>query len=293
MLDPASWLDAAQTLTLGQRRRTGHDCGDGPVLVIEHKENGWSAWCHRCHDKGWVPKPAPTLAERYAAKAAQREADAAIRQDPRPPYPPTFDVAQWPLQARVWLYKAGLNNEAIGQLGAYFHEPSRRVVLPVLDEGRLVYWQARNVGLCEAGAPKYLNPHVDRQQLCPRFGADDVVVLVEDILSAYRVGQVGEAWSLMGTALYTPTLVRLLETGKPVLVWLDNDPTIRNAGQRAAAEVMRTLTNVGIKCHNIVSDRDPKLHSRDEIRRIIHELRPFVASDHEASSALQEVVASG
>ena len=273
MLELSSWIDKAQALELGVKARTTHDCGPGDVLIIEHKQGGWSAYCHRCADKGWRSKPMPSLAERAAAKAAQQAADEALKHDPRPPYPPVFDVQQWPLQARVWLYKAGLNNEAIGQLGAYYHERTRRVVLPVLDEGQLVYWQARNVGLCEAGAAKYLNPKADRTQLCPRYGSDDVVVLTEDILSAFRVGQVSEAWSLMGTKLHTPTLVRLPTTGKPVLVWLDNDPTVRNAGQRAAADVMRNLTNVGIKCHNIVSDKDPKFHSRQEIREVIEQCR--------------------
>lgn len=265
MLDPASWLDKAQSLELGAKVRTTHDCGAGDVLIIEHKQAGWSAYCHRCSDKGWHSKPLPSLAERAEARAAQREADEALKHDPRPPYPPVFDVQQWPLKARVWLYKAGINNEGIGRLGAYYHERTRRVVLPVTDEGRLVYWQARNVGLCEAGAAKYLNPKADRTQLCPRYGEDDVIVLTEDILSAFRVGQVSEAWSLMGTKLHAPTLVRLLKAGKPVLVWLDNDDAFHNAGQVAAAKVIRTLTNVGIKCANIVTDLDPKLLSRAQI----------------------------
>lgn len=266
MLDVGSWLPQAEALEQGRKARVQHDCGEGTPMIVEHKEAGWSAWCHRCGDKGWKPKPAPTLGERIAARDAQRSADEAIRRDPRPPMPADFNIEQWPLQARVWLYKAGLFQRDIAELGAYFHERTGRVVLPVVDEGRLVYWQGRNVGLCPAGAPKYINPEVDRKELCPRYGQDGVIVLAEDILSAFRLGQVSEGWALMGTKLHTPVLARLIKEGKPVLVWLDMDvDTRRNSGQVAAASIIRTLTNVGIRCANIIHGKDAKALSRAEV----------------------------
>lgn len=288
MLPLEGWLSQAQELQLGQRSRVPHDCGAGSPLIVEHKDDGWSAYCHRCSDHGWKSKPMPTLAERMALKAAQKAADDAMVRDPRPPYPPNFDVDQWPLQARVWLYKAGLFKTDIAQLGAYFHEASGRVILPVLEQGKLVYWQGRNVGLSGHGAPKYINPQVDRKTLCPRYGSGEVIVLTEDILSAYRVGQVSEGWSLMGTKLHTPTLVRLIKEGKPVMVWLDNDPAWNNPGQHAAAVIMRSLTNVGLKCYNILTDRDPKLHSRAEIIEVINNvLRLVPTSTDEVQDGVQ------
>lgn len=278
MMDPRGWLEQAQALPEGRRSRTGHDCGPGSVMIVEHKQDGWSAWCHRCADKGWVPKPLPTLAERVARKAEQQAADDAIRRDPRPPYPADFDVQGWPLAARVWLYKAGLFVEDIKILGAYFHHKSQRVVLPVTKEGKLVYWQARNVGLCPLGAPKYLNPEVDRTTLVAEFGQGPEIVLTEDILSAYRVGMATEAWSLLGTKLPTPILVRLLEEKRPVFVWLDDDDHGNNPGQHAAGVIMRTLTNVGITCRNIKTTLDPKLLSRAQV---IEELEKCRRSLHE------------
>lgn len=265
MLDPRSWLDQAQELAEGRRARVGHDCGPGACMIVEHKAEGWSSYCHRCADKGWVPKPMPTLAERVARKQAQLLADKEIERDPRPPYPPTFDVQQWPLQARVWLFKAGLFVEDIADLGAYYHEPSRRVILPVTKDGKLVYWQGRNVGLCELGAPKYLNSNTDKNGLVASYGEGDVIVLTEDILSAFRVGLVTEAWSLLGTSLCVVTLASLLQRRPPVLVWLDPD----KAGQRAAFKIIRTLTNVGIPCTSILSEKDPKLLSRAEVKAMI------------------------
>lgn len=269
MLPKEGWLHLAQALHEGERKRVPHDCGPGDTLIIEHKQGGWSSYCHRCADKGWVPKALPTLAERAAARAAQLAAQEQIRHDPRPPMPANFDVPSWPLEARVWLYKAGLFTEDIGTLGAYYHEPTKRVVLPVVDGGKVVYWQARNVGLCGPGSPKYLNPRVDREQLLACFGSDSVVVLTEDILSAFRVGQVSQGWSLLGTKLPTPALARLIKEGKPVIVWMDNDPTPKNPGQHAARIIMRSLTNAGVDCVNLVTEKDAKALSRAQIREVI------------------------
>lgn len=260
MLDPVTWLPQAQQLKLGERRKVAHDCGNDS-MIVSHKHDGFSAWCFRCHDKGWHPKPPPTLAERLANRQTQAAADATIEADPRPPQPANFDVASWPLAARVWLFKAGLFVEDIAKLGAYYHPRTRRVVLPVFEGDRLAFWQARCV---EGDGPKYLSSPVPKGSVVPRYGAGRAVTLVEDILSAFRVGMEGEGWSLMGTELSTQVLSKLLQDGRPVQLWLDPD----DAGQSAAATILRTLENTGIKCRNIISDKDPKLLSRAEVRRL-------------------------
>jgi len=268
VLDPAGWLAAAQELDEGKSQRLGHDCGLGDTLIVNHKPTGWAAYCHRCADKGWVPKPLPSLAEKAQRRAAQAAAERAVEADPRPPYPADFNVAGWPLAARVWLYKAALFDRDIADLGAYYNERLNRVILPVVEDGRVVYWQARSI---TGDGPKYLNPRVDRSSLVACYGEDDVIVLTEDILSAYRVGQVSQGWSLLGTKITTPVLARLLAEGKPVLVWLDDDHgrQFGNPGQAAAGKIMRSLTNVGIVCHKIVTSKDPKLLSRAEIKEVL------------------------
>lgn len=273
MLDPAGWLAAAQALDEGKTERLPHDCGLGDTLIVNHKPTGWAAYCHRCADKGWVPKPLPSLAERQARREAQAAAERAVREDPRPPMPADFNVPGWPLAARVWLYKAALFDSDIADLGAYYNPRLNRVVLPVTDgHGKVVYWQARSI---TGDGPKYINPRVDKSDLVACYGSDDIIVLTEDILSAYRVGQVSQGWSLLGTKISTPVLARLLAEGKPVLVWLDDDHgrQFGNPGQEAAGKIMRTLTNVGIVCHNVVTKQDPKLLSRAEIKEVLSECR--------------------
>lgn len=265
MLRQTSWLPQAQALPLGQKERTSHDCGPGDVLLVQHTDKGWSGWCYRCADKGWVPKPLPSLHERLAIQSAQEAAEAAMERDPTPPQPPTYNIAEWPLEARVWLYKAALTNEDIERLGYYWHAPSKRVVLPVIQNGQVVYWQARRI--YDGHPAKYINLRVPRGSVVPCYGSGNSIVLTEDILSSVRCGMSAESWSLMGTQLCPPVLAKLMKDGRPVLIWLDPDP----GGWRAIPAIRRSLDLAGIKYHVINSEKDPKYYSRAEIAQIIKE----------------------
>lgn len=195
------------------------------------------------------------------------------------PAPVQADPTEWPREAYLWFLKAGLGRHDIGRLGAYYHPPSDRVVLPVLDgSGRPVFWQARAF---DGRQPKYLAPDIDRALVVPEFGTATSVTLTEDILSAYKVGQVGEGWSMLGTKLSDHVLTRLMQRhtqqpGFTVNVWLDNDlPPLHqiNRGQVAARKVLARLRAMGIPARNIVSPKDPKLMSLGQIKDYLHVLQ--------------------
>jgi len=266
VLDPKGWLCAAQSLPEGARRRVDHDCGGGRTLVVSHKPDGWHAFCFRCDDYGWVAKPAPSLAERLARRRAQAQQDASIQASLALPAPVNTDVDTWPLPARVWLYRAGIGKPEIAQLGAYWHETSGRVVLPVVQGDAAVYWQARDpCWTRQAPRPKYINPPVDKSTLVARYGSGAEIVLVEDILSAFRVGQVAECWSLLGTNLTDAVLAQILASRKSVAVWLDPDA----AGRAAARRIQRQLLACGVPARRIQTDRDPKLLSKQEVQTVL------------------------
>ena len=264
MLSRASWAHLAEGLEPDRSRRFNHDCGEGRTLKISHEAGRLRAWCHRCNDGDSFVKEEP-LSVRIARLGAIQQADAKLSSGALPE-PREYSVAQWPAAAQLWFFKAGLSTFDIGKLGAYYHVPTGRVVLPV-DRG---FWQAR--ALRPGQLPKYMAPNVDKTLVLPRYGAADRITLTEDVLSAYKVGQVGEGWCLMGTNLQANTLHALLKVGKPVNVWLDNDlpPTHTvNRGQIAAAKVLKTLRSVGIECRNVIAPRDPKLMTYSEIKELV------------------------
>lgn len=262
MLDPASWLEQAQQLSLGQRRRVPHDCGGGKVLLLEHKDNGFAAWCHRCSDTGWHPHPQPSLAERIARLNAVRASESAAEARVAPPVPTEFNPSLWPLPARVWLYKAGFSNDAIQRHGFYYSEPLDRVVLPVFAGGEPVYWQARGF---DPTRPKYLNPDTDKP--LARYGSSGPQVICEDVLSAARVGEVVRGVCLLGTSLSDRAATEVLRAadGGPIIVWLDPD----SAGRKGAAKTCAKLRLAGGTVHVLDTDLDPKLYSRAEIEEFI------------------------
>ena len=94
-----------------------------------------------------------------------------------------------------------------------------------------------------------------------------------DILSAYRVGQVTEAWSLIGVNMNDRIATRILRRGGPVAVWLDPDwnyPEGKRPGVIAAKRITQILQLMGIDVRRITSRADPKNLSQREIRQCLN-----------------------
>lgn len=264
MLAPASWHPQAQGMQIGDRRRLNHDCGDGRTLTLRCDDSGLHAHCFRCNDSGWLPPEPVPLAVRLERIRKAQEADNLVACTTALPEPQVRAWAEWPAACRLWLLKAGLCSADLPSLGAYYHPPSDRVVLPVIDPllGHCVFWQARAV---DKRLPKYLAPSVDKTRVLAAYGKAAAVTLTEDILSAYKVGKVGEGWSLLGTSLNSNTLAKLLQRGCRVNVWLDSDAP----GRRAAAKVLAALRSVGIEANDIVTPLDPKLVHLEKIKELL------------------------
>ena len=258
MTHPANVLALADQLKLGQKRRVEHDCGEGKTLVVSRTERGTSYWCHRCHDKGWIPAER-SLADRIAALNEATEWDGTAQQSLELPGPGKMNPQDWPDEPRLWLYKAGFSNDEIRRHGWYWNPKMERVILPVKVDGKTIYWQGRGF---DTARPKALNPTVNREGLVAKYGRGDWIALTEDILSAAKVGGVGEAWALLGTVLSYSTALALSEAGRPVLLMLDDDP----AGRRGAAEAAKTLNLLGVRNHQVYFGKDPKLVARAVIK---------------------------
>lgn len=266
MLEPQTWLAQAQELALGQSAKADHVCGPGRTMRVAHELKGYRAFCFRCDDSGWYPHPELSLAEKLARAKEKDALEASAIADTRPPMPADFQPTGWPDHARLWLYRAGLGDREIGQSGIYYCPRLDRVVLPVVQGDKLAYWQARGF---ERGRPKYINPPIDKSSITARYGDSGKLIIVEDILSAIKVGLVARGWSILGTTISPTTAasVAAAATSHGVGIWLDPD----KAGRTARAKVQRSLSILGIEATIIRTERDPKHYSREEIKRIIYE----------------------
>ena len=262
-LSPSSWVHLAEGLALGSRIRTNHDCGPGSTLTVRREVAGLSAHCFRCNDSGWHPAPPEPLSVRLGRLAKAQVADDKIAASVALPGPVRVPWSDWPAACRLWLLKAGLSGADAGLLGAYYHPPSDRVVLPVLGPSGPVFWQARAV---QPGRfPKYLAPPLDKSSVVPVYGSAQDVTRTEDLLSAYKVGTVGEGWSLLGTSISPGCMTKLLARGARVNVWLDPD----GAGHKGATKVLAALRGAGLEARRVISKRDPKLMHRSDIKELL------------------------
>ena len=249
---------AGQNLQKGQRIRIEHHCGDGRTLLVGRDHRGISAYCFRCHEKGFIPAER-SLAERIAALSEAKECDGAAQESLELPGPGKLDPQDWPDKPRVWLYQAGFSDTEIRRHGWYWNPRLERVILPVKADGKTIYWQGRGF---DPARPKAINPAANREGLVAKYGSGDWIALTEDILSAAKVGSVGEAWALLGTVLSDSTALALAEARRPVLLMLDADA----AGMRGAATASKTLSLLGVWHKQVYFGKDPKLIPRSTIK---------------------------
>jgi hypothetical protein len=265
-LNLSEWFPQAQGLAVGQRKRGDHDCGDGGSLLISREAEGYTAYCFRCGATG-SKKEQESLEKRIARLAHEENADSHARQSVELPSPRVYTLREWPQAAALWFYKMGLSPSKIAELGLYWCPDLGRVVLPIFEADRPVYWTARS----HKRAPKWLTPAVRKDGMVARYGIGkgDTIVLCEDPLSAYKVGSITESWSLLGTKLHSRHVSALMAAGRRVAVWLDDDQGRRggrNPGQQAAKEIVSRLRAVGLDVRNIKSPRDPKYYNREYLQ---------------------------
>ena len=275
MLVLGTWLEQARALPAGRSARVNHDCGGGRTLKVSHDEDGtFRAYCHRCGEGGGH-RPKPDLQALVAISKRLRFHDALLREKPGVlPEPATYDMDDWPPAARLWLYRAGIGKNEAAILGAFYHAPTDRVVLPVGRPpfGRHVaeFYQAR--AYQPGRFPKYLGPDYRPPELIaayePVIQADPrrIPVLTEDILSAFKVSLAGHTgWAVLGTSIPASYIAELLRQGRGCSLWLDPD----EAGQRAAKKYIKQLRAYSIPVRNILSEKDPKLCFVEQIKELL------------------------
>jgi hypothetical protein len=139
-----------------------------------------------------------------------------------------------------------------------------RVILPCFNpEGELTYWQGRSV----SSKPKYLNAESERgSRWFVNTGINpNTLVIVEDILSAIKVGRQFDSIALLGSFIPTK-LLDYFSKYAIIVLWLDED---KKATAIKFAHKFRQLS--GKPVHVVSTRLDPKALSDEEIYNTIYD----------------------
>lgn len=180
----------------------------------------------------------------------------------------TTDPDECHVKANVWFNKYGITDEEREHYQLGWSEQWKRAILPIYQRGQLIAFQARRLLDQDAG-PKYLTRKLeghDRPYFTAGWGehlAFDTMVVVEDMLSAIKVGRQFTTTAILNAVLSQDMVTGILRY-KPtrVAVWLDDDnPAVRQSQRRIMrrvapyADVLR-VTGIG---------KDPKELDNDQI----------------------------
>lgn len=159
-------------------------------------------------------------------------------------------LLQWGLPYQYWLKKVG------------FSPKENRLIFLVGEP--TVFSLGRYLG--EDKGPKKWYVWGDPHRHCEVVGDGEKIVLVEDLLSAHKVGQVTTAIPLFGVNYHPPHLYYLMNDARPVVLWLDKD---QEGEVKKKAVKLSMLLNKAVDV--LITDKDPKEYSVDEISRYVSE----------------------
>lgn len=174
-----------------------------------------------------------------------------------------------PEPVKEWLNKWNLNELELSQLKCLYSDSKSLLIFPVYGAFKeLLMYQGRYFG-DNPDHPKYLTfgaknvlhvlHHWDKGT--PSF--DPTVVCVEDLISAVKIGSVTNALPLWGASIPLELARRLSKRFSRLCIWLDMDKAKESLKSRS------TLSMMFDEVQSIVTEKDPKEYSHDEIRRFL------------------------
>lgn len=253
------WLEIAKNIPQGGNRRMAcsESCGQDNSQLVSHSHKGYNRYCFRCQAHQFVPHGQLRIADIERHKRERAIMDARV---PTLPDDYTLDV---PVRKMFWYLQYGIDADLAREYRIGYSEKLDRIVLPVYEEEELTALQMRAVD--KWIKPKYLNPHgpkVSSAVFQSHTDNNGITVVVEDILSAIKVGKVAHTTSILGTNMTDARAMKIAKQNHTAILWLDND----KAGHNGRVDAVRQLQMQGLEVYTVQSERDPKKYNTDEIK---------------------------
>jgi len=155
------------------------------------------------------------------------------------------------IRGQLWLGQYGFDYDLCIKYG--IKETSTGIILPIHSATGLVQdYQVRRYSLL----PKYVTHRTNKNAQVLNGWSTKPVVVVEDLLSSYKLHSVGfTTICLMGTSFSKTTLVETgLDRTQRVVLWLDDDA----AGHAGAAKLYRELSPMFLNSITSINMQQPK-----------------------------------
>lgn len=168
-----------------------------------------------------------------------------------------------PSKSIKWLKSYGITDAEI-QANGYVYDEERDYLCWPLDSSEV--YQGRYFG-SDKDKPRYISHGRLGQtaiNVSNETGRTDIIVFVEDKLSAIKVGRLVAAVPICSAKVSIGRLIRAGKLFKHIGIWLDSD---KRAQAVKSALIARTVTTS--KVFNVFSDKDPKSYSRDQLEALL------------------------
>jgi len=227
--------------------------------ITQVEEGVYLGYCHHCGGKSSYREKFAKVRNKLSGGGKKR-----IHRNYKLPPTITTDMNEWSPRAKVWLWKAGLTDDEIRDRGFCFDTTTKRVLLPIYFDGEYQGYLSRRVE--DNDEQKYLAMSKDREKfvLYSNQGTADLTV-VEDALSFIRVSRLTSCVCLFGTSISDGVLNMVRDNHTKFNVWLDNDNRQVKLKQVSLKNKLELFGSVRL----IKTDKDPKLHSDDELKEVL------------------------
>lgn len=154
----------------------------------------------------------------------------------------------------------------------FWSEEKQSLIFPIYDDPnkptKLLAYQERYFGH-DTKHPKWRGFGINDNliQISGEPTRDNSIVLVEDLLSWYKVSKVHHCMCLFGSNISAKKLAQLMLLNyKHIIIWLDLDK------RSYSVKVSTNAKMLGLKSTIIVTNKDPKEYEYEEITSIISRL---------------------
>ena len=208
-------------------------------LYIKRTASVVLCYCHNCEGSLVLSKARTMLPpQEMRAVLEKMEKEHATSTEVVLPDDTKEDVTAWPDEARAWFYQYELDDTDIARYRIGWSDSLQRIILPVYEEGKLVWWQGRSL----TSPQKYYNITTAKKPVFitkPAITVKRGVCVVEDMVSAIKLAKTGKVHGCVLFGTHAPDeLAELLRPFPKGWVWLDRD----EAGRKKEQDIRQQLS---------------------------------------------------